>query len=106
MDNGTVIEPWIRASVSANLPFWTENIEQMRYFFKEHVRGGGPIPKSRGLSPYLKDCYTTDVAEMTRKLSDRVIILYYDETYDKLGRFVSNILMATVDKLYFPDVKI
>ena len=70
------------------------------------MRGGVAIPKSSGLSSCLKDCYTADVAKMTPKFSDRVKILYFDETYDKLGRLVSHISMATVDKLYFPDVNI
>ena len=62
----------------------------------EHVKCGGAIPKSRALTPYLKDCYTADKKRLKEKLFEKQIILFFDETYDSKGRFVSCVLAAIV----------
>ncbi len=93
-ENVAVIEDWVRASCAANIPFHKTDNGQLRDFFREHIRGGGAIPKARALSPYLKDCYLADRMKLKQYLASHNLIVYFDETFDSLGRFVSCVLLA------------
>ena len=67
----------------------------MKEFFEQHVKNGGSIPTTaKGLMPYLKDVYISSKTSLKEYFRDKRVILFYDETYDSLGRFVSCILIS------------
>ena len=94
--NAIVVCDWIRSCAAANIPLNASNNPQLRHFFRNHVKIGGAIPKSNGLQLYLEDCYLSDRQKLIDEISGKKVIIFYDETSDSEGRFVSSILIATL----------
>ena len=78
----------------------------MREFFREGVKSGGSIPKRRGIYPYLDDCYKSGLQKLKDRIKCKKIMIFYDETCDSLGRFVSCILVASIPLPHGTEVEI
>ena len=96
LENVKLITDWVKMCAGANIPFVATDNSTVRNFFKEHVVSGGAIPKSRALTPYLEDCYSAEKQRLKTYLEKKKVALFYDETFDSRGRFVSCILVAVM----------
>ena len=56
----------------------------------------GAIPQRAALTNYLNDIVNTDRSKLKKKLADKQLQLFVDETFDKEGRYVCSFLIAMV----------
>ena len=67
-------------------------------FFRDHVIGGGSLPKFNGFVSYLKDVYVTEKQTLKSLVVDKPIIVVFDEISDEEGRSVCIIIFAIPEK--------
>ena len=101
LENVSLIRDWVGACAASNIPFNVTDNAVMRNFFRERVISGGSIPKRRGLTPYLEDAYKSKLASLKIRIQGKKIMIFYDETYDSQGRFVSCILQVLFVTMMF-----
>ena len=96
MENVTSINNFVRVLPATNIPFNVLNNQLLRKFFLDHVKSGVSLPKGSSLNPYLEDCYKVDREKLTNNISQKPLLILFDETTDTEGRFVCNIIFATL----------
>ena len=63
-------------------------------FFRDHVIGGGSLPKFNGFVSYFKDVYVTEKQTLKSLVVDKPIIVVFDEISDAEGRSVCIIIFV------------
>ena len=64
----------------------------------DHVRGGGAIPGRNQLEPYLEDLFAVDKNKLKTTVTDKILQIGLDETFDRERRYVVCILFNVIEK--------
>jgi hypothetical protein len=81
-----LIEDFVQAFMSANIPLEKVDNSTMISFFEKHVKGGGGIPKANTLREvYVSKIYTQQHEALKEKLAQQKVVVIADETTDVVG---------------------